>query len=241
VASSCPTFEDYSPFNYDYESAPHDYLDDLESFFYIFVWICLGYEGPGRPHAPSLEQFSIWDEEGIFSAHAKRWHLSERTDGKWEVSAYFGPIFQTLFRELRIFIGERLNTKMKALRLFDWPRKPSDFKYVDEDYAIFLGFIDKALKALDEETLGELQAPVIPRTRFLPPQLAPPAPHVGPLGEIMPVVPRNKRPHLSPKQPANENDGAGMLLEAKQLPKDSLTERRPPHRNPPYQPLRPLR
>jgi hypothetical protein len=120
---------------------------------------------------------------------------------------------------------------MKALRLFDWPRKPSDFKYVDEDYAIFLGFIDKALKALDEETSGELQAPVISRTRFLQPQFAPAAPS---------VVPRNKRPHPSPKQAADENDGAGMLLKAKQSPKDFPTERGPLHRNPPYQPLGPL-
>jgi hypothetical protein len=188
-----------------------------------------------------LEQFSIWDEEGIFSAHAKRWLLSERTDGKWEVSTYFGPIFQTLFRELRIFVGERLNTKVKALRLYDWPRKPSDFKYVDEDYTIFLGFIDKALKALDEETLlGELQAPVIPRIPILLPRVAPPALH-GPLANIMLVMPRNKQPHPSPKQPADENDGAGMLPNAEQSLKDSPTERRLLHRHPLYQPLGPLR
>lgn len=126
---------------------------------------------------------------------------------------------------------------MKALRLFDWPRKPSDFKYVDEDYAIFLGFIDKALKALDEETLGGLQAPVMSRTRFLQPQFAPAVPRVNPLGDIMPIVQRNKRPHPTPKQPADENDGAGMLPKAKKSLKDSSTERRLPHRNPPYQPL----
>jgi hypothetical protein len=111
---------------------------------------------------------------------------------------------------------------------------------VDEDYAIFLGFIDKALKALDEETLGESQAPVIPRIKLLPPQFPPPAPYASPSTDIMPVLPR-KRLHPSPKQPADENDGAGMLLKAKQSLKDSPTERRLPHRNPPYQPLGPLR
>ncbi|KIM47405.1 hypothetical protein M413DRAFT_416122 [Hebeloma cylindrosporum] len=235
VASSCPTFEDYIPYNYAYESAPHDYLDDLESFFYVFVWICLGYEGPGRPHPPSLKRFSTWDEQGIFSAHAKRWLLSERTDGDWKVSPYFGPVFQALFRELRIFIGERLNTKMKAIRLFEWPRKPSDFQHVDDDYAMFLGFIDKALKGLQVEVLGEQRTSVISRFHFLPPQYAPPMAQV--------VRERNKRSHPNSKQPSDENVKAGMLSTGKQPLKHSQTEMRYDisHRNPPCWPLGTLR
>ena len=27
----------------------YDYLDDLESFFYVFWWISLGYDGPNKP------------------------------------------------------------------------------------------------------------------------------------------------------------------------------------------------
>lgn len=111
---------------------------------------------------------------------------------------------------------------------------------MDEDYAIFLGFIDKALKALDEETLAELQAPVIPRIPILLPGFLPPA-HVDPLAGIKPVMLRNKRPRSSPKQPADENDGAGMLPKAKHSLKDSPIEGRFLHRNPLYQPLGLLR
>ena len=31
------------------QALSHDHLDDLESFFYVFCWITLGYDGPVNP------------------------------------------------------------------------------------------------------------------------------------------------------------------------------------------------
>ncbi|KAF8971794.1 hypothetical protein BDZ97DRAFT_1785176, partial [Flammula alnicola] len=118
----------------------HDYLDDLESFFYVLCWVCLGYDGPNQKVEPFPELLQSWESGAPqTAARAKNVFLFRRIRGS-VVTDYFGPIFNTLLTQLQAFFRQQLVTKDN-----DPDDRPAPF-LVDlkpravEDYATVLGF-----------------------------------------------------------------------------------------------------
>jgi Fungal protein kinase len=71
----------------------HTYRHDLESFFYVFLWICIAYEGPGKRVKPLPEILENWStgsyDQIIFlkSGAIRTW------DGWMDVEAAFTDYF----------------------------------------------------------------------------------------------------------------------------------------------------
>jgi hypothetical protein len=79
----------------------HDYLDDLESFYYVLCWICFGHDAPGKRITPQPDVITDWEDPSsscIRAARLKEGFLfSKRLFPK--VPPYFGPVIQTLLEE----------------------------------------------------------------------------------------------------------------------------------------------
>ncbi|KAJ3490006.1 hypothetical protein NLJ89_g11477 [Agrocybe chaxingu] len=82
---------------------PHDHMDDLESFFYVFSWVCMGRNQYGQPvKCAVLEHWEGDDLQDVF-VHKENFLVSKSVNPKHdEVIHNFGPIFQNLFDGLRV-------------------------------------------------------------------------------------------------------------------------------------------
>ena len=156
-----------------FESAAttHDYLDDLESFFYVLFWICCTYEKAKRPRRGALPNaLAGWEDNNAqISSNAKNiiifYPFNRHT---CPISAYFGDIFLHLLNNLRQFLKGQIDRKMNSL---DAPRgsltalKPQS----EVHYAEVLGYVDLAIKAVEalpeEETVANLQPSTTPEKR----------------------------------------------------------------------------
>ena len=153
-------------------AATHDYLDDLESFFYVLFWICLTYEKAKRPRRGALPPaLAGWEDDNThFSSSAKyitiSFPLNKHT---CPISAYFGDIFLGLLNNLRQFLKGQIDRKMNSL---DAPRGPLTALMPQSKlhYAEVLRYIDLAIKAVEalpeEETVANLQPSTTPEKRI---------------------------------------------------------------------------
>jgi hypothetical protein len=94
-------------------SEPHSYRDDLESFFYVLIWICVMYESTGDRHyiqdaenkkcsPPVLDGWSsayAADVKSMQMATELRFRdiLDWFSDGFWELESMMKEIRQALF------------------------------------------------------------------------------------------------------------------------------------------------
>jgi hypothetical protein len=135
----------------------HDYLDDMESFFYVLFWICSTYEKAKRPRRGALPSaLAGWEDNNAqFSSNAKNkiisYPLNKHT---CPISAYFGDIFLDLLNSLRQFLKGQIDRKMNSL---DAPRGPLTALMPQSEvhYAEVLGYIDLAIKAVEALPGGE--------------------------------------------------------------------------------------
>ncbi|KZP07228.1 hypothetical protein FIBSPDRAFT_939643 [Athelia psychrophila] len=152
----------------------HDHLDDLESFFYLFCMLCLGYSGPGQAIVPTPSVFHGWEMDrpevaagvktGFVLSHRKRVEVS------LVVSPSVKEVFSTVVASLRAFVmkkylakSERVEAQQDAARAGQ-ERAPvainKDFMAVaDGEYTEFLGIIGEAIDELAQAETESSGAP----------------------------------------------------------------------------------
>ena len=156
------------------QALPHDYLDDLESFFYVFCWITIGYDGPknllkGINRPTVLEE---WDQDNPRAAANSKKAMMFVFAAK--VTLYFGPTFQTLLYALHRFLQPLVALKMQTRDNSNIPRKHllDLIEPAKAHYADVLAIIDQAILDLESEHLDAqytTSAPVTPtRMTLLP-------------------------------------------------------------------------
>ena len=80
-------------------------MDDLESFFYVLVWISCGFTGPGQKLNPFPERLRRWENADPTEAmDAKSNAITYSFAETYLVKPYFGTIFGTLLRKLSLFL-----------------------------------------------------------------------------------------------------------------------------------------
>ena len=118
----------------------HTYLDDLQSFYYVLLWILMVYSGPHKVKAKFPEDASLWDLPDSFGV--------KRGDFSWEeyilpVDPWFGPCFKVLASRLFYFF---------RTRRFD-PAKPVSALDPGKDYDEYLGYVKQCIVDMEAEDL----------------------------------------------------------------------------------------
>ncbi|EDR03779.1 uncharacterized protein LACBIDRAFT_306822 [Laccaria bicolor S238N-H82] len=180
----------------------HDYLDDLESFFYVFCYICFAYEAPGKKKSPQPTLLTEWEDFNSNTArHSKLSFLTESSDH--DLSPWFGEgVFQTLLQQMGQFVYDHYMTKDRRLKQ---PRRCLNdlTEAAHEQYAIFLGYVDEAI-----EKLEAMQPEVAPDGTILasgvPPITPPrssPSSSKRPSNDVLEGSPSSKKPKRNPHAP----------------------------------------
>ncbi|KAJ3487660.1 hypothetical protein NLJ89_g11691 [Agrocybe chaxingu] len=155
----------------------HDYLDDLESFFYVFCWVCMRYDADANLlKDPPLRE---WESENIMLGYLskKEFLTSDPIEHDHnEVIDTFGPIFQELFDALRAFFREKYYWKLgnrNSMPITIDAMLPRSKK----DYATFLKLFDTAIEALKKEEATSSSSPPAPPPAPTPTLPFAPSPH----------------------------------------------------------------
>ncbi|EAU81152.1 other/FunK1 protein kinase [Coprinopsis cinerea okayama7 len=154
-------------------SLPYSYLDDLESFFWVFCIVSIGYKSNGKaePRPPWIKRWRHADMHRASVAKSVFFRFQpEIRDIEFPVSHSWGKHIQQLFWDLYDFFGDMCRhpariavgvSKITAEELFN--------KRV-EHYATVRGYIKKAIDAIEAETSPEKR-----ESEHLPPEESAPA------------------------------------------------------------------
>ncbi|KAF9048894.1 hypothetical protein BJ165DRAFT_1067039 [Panaeolus papilionaceus] len=144
-------------------AAPHDYLDDLESFFWVLIWLTMGYDVVDRqdyfsltPTKQDVEDLKPFEARPSIAADRKHKILSKK---KPRLADGWGATMQNMVSEMRRFLAERVEDKETARDeriLLKQPFKhhpqplldPEIQTAAEADYPLFIGFIDEAIEKL---------------------------------------------------------------------------------------------
>lgn len=74
----------------------HSFMHDLESFFWVFFWICVHYSGPNKKSRviPEFEKWNYADMEELFNL--KKGIVDDEADFKETTDEYFTPYYHSL-------------------------------------------------------------------------------------------------------------------------------------------------
>ena len=156
------------------QALPHDYLDDLESFFYVLCWVTIGYAGPNNPIKGSNRPRVLlkWDQDDASAAADSKKAMIPYLGAK--VTPYFGPTFQKLLSAMHCFLRPHIVSKMEQRDNSNTPRKHllDLIEPAKAHYADVLAIIDQGILDLKSEPLNAQHttpAPVTPtRMTLLP-------------------------------------------------------------------------
>ncbi len=136
---------------------PRDFMDDLESFFYVLCVICCEYSAPHvRVTSPSrnISEWNHLDGKDLYLSKLRLY--GEGADSYFQVTEYFGEIFRTLIRGLFAFFKDHIDNSVLS-----YPGYRNNFTapswYTtrtsppDAAYAIVLGLFNQAIISLDRE------------------------------------------------------------------------------------------
>ncbi|KAF8648219.1 hypothetical protein AX16_006357 [Volvariella volvacea WC 439] len=139
----------------------HDYLDDLQSFFYVLAWICIAYDGPGKRKSTLPQMLQSWSKRSdhSFIREKSAHHVGFERHFAQNVSPYFGDVFTNLLRDLHNIFWH-----VKPGATFAAPLPGCNYN-PEEIYDRFLSAIDVALSALKSDT---------PRSTVPPAKVSPP-------------------------------------------------------------------
>lgn len=141
---------------HDASSKPHDYMDDLEYFFYVLCQLCCAFCIPGCKHAPLPSHLLRWATPTPPAARAldaKTVVYTFRFARVVVPAAYFGGggVFRDLLRRLRDFFeaaNAALSCRPKGgTQLSRFEVKAASVVAYD---AVF-GYADEAIQALERE------------------------------------------------------------------------------------------
>jgi hypothetical protein len=132
---------------YGASALPHDYLDDLESFFYVLFWICFTCEATG----PKPVLLNSWESQDALTASLAKSHFYlgpiDVIPG-CRLPPFFGEIFFTLLDNLHQFFESQIKRKLRLIRA---PRKTLEalVPQSEEHYAEIFSYIDTAIVAIE--------------------------------------------------------------------------------------------
>jgi hypothetical protein len=118
-------------------TGPHTYLDDLESFYYVFCYILGAYERPGTGKAELPRLLSLWDHPG--ASDFKEGLFNQ--DFQLPVAPWFGESLHQLAIRLHRFFDFRYKSVGKPLSSLNSAK----------DYDEFLSHILQGLADLEKE------------------------------------------------------------------------------------------
>ncbi|RXW24320.1 hypothetical protein EST38_g1512 [Candolleomyces aberdarensis] len=142
----------------------HDYLDDLESFFWVFSYLLLTYKADGKRAARNYLQddVSSWGQDPSVAFMAKfvfldddsmDWEIEKLMDEGWRYAC------TELFSKFRVYMNtlarkkKRLISKCNSVTGDGFPNRFSSLlENVDEHYEYVLGLFDDALKKVKEDS-----------------------------------------------------------------------------------------
>ncbi|KAF4609494.1 hypothetical protein D9613_012347 [Agrocybe pediades] len=141
---------------------PHDYLDDLESFLYVLCWIAQRFENPGNLRKDPPPYFEKWKATPYDNAEDSKvaFFIGRKLPS---TSLFFGPIFDTLIEEFRLFLSEKVLDKYRS-RDTTFPALESLKDVAQEHYNEVLAIFDKAIFAMEADEGFKA------RTRLPPPE-----------------------------------------------------------------------
>ncbi|RXW19952.1 hypothetical protein EST38_g5916 [Candolleomyces aberdarensis] len=164
VLKSCELSPEYLP--------PHDYLDDLESFFWIFTYILLTFKPNGNrmPRSSYLESTVLaWtgDNTSIICDHKWRFLNSPRTitEARQAIDSGWHCIYDHLFLGFRAFTRELSFAKdgLVYQESSDGSPAPDRFASIldkaDHHYARVIGLFDASLEKLQKSGVAAVSAP----------------------------------------------------------------------------------
>ncbi|KAF9055824.1 hypothetical protein BJ165DRAFT_1521795 [Panaeolus papilionaceus] len=138
-----------------------DYLDDLESFYYVIGFISVCFTGPrmysldAGPPNPSLN-LGKWmlSPKSPQSIKEKETALNGSGFTKGMISGYFevyqfGSMLDEMHSVLKNRLKERRERRLKGLRLWNHNEEEYRFK-ANQDHQAFLNVIDRRLEALEK-------------------------------------------------------------------------------------------
>lgn len=147
----------------------HDYLDDLEAFFWVFAYIILAYKPNGDRMPMSFfheRTLGGWSQISPHAAYdSKHTFFTSRTM-VWEIRDAVDPgwydVYDALFLEFRAYIWKQIG-EPKATLIFtekttlpDGSLAPNRFepilKKVDDHYVHIIGLFDAALRKIQGAT-----------------------------------------------------------------------------------------
>ncbi|PPR08231.1 hypothetical protein CVT24_001307 [Panaeolus cyanescens] len=131
----------------------HDYLDDLESFFWVFVWITMSFEAVmnkkpvPQPRNDILN--ALKSESGTTGVEIRKKILQNKIKVKLHPS--YPAAFQTLMDRLRLFFQTNVLRRAKTSH----PMRIEDMKgFADKHYRVVLGYFDEAIMVLEKDGAG---------------------------------------------------------------------------------------
>lgn len=127
------------------ERGYHRHIEDLESFFYVLVWVCFTALSPGLQVANLPELLEDFEQIKARRAAASKSIFLERGQ-KYKVLPYWGEAFQKLLVNfLKFFMARKLHWSPP-----DESELPSPFpdEDVQNDYNEYLGIVDTTIAEL---------------------------------------------------------------------------------------------
>lgn len=135
----------------------HDFIDDLESVFWVYTWIITVQNGPGLkglvPDSEKSMQTTFWETSVEPFQHIwKRCYLRDaEDDSEFEnITPYFSkPVYLTLFHEFRALLHSYCDRKTRRPKDANGRYVELDFfSEMDEIYSKVLGYFDTAIQTL---------------------------------------------------------------------------------------------
>ncbi|RXW17576.1 hypothetical protein EST38_g8278 [Candolleomyces aberdarensis] len=180
------------------EISPHDYLDDLEAFFWVFSYIIIVYKSNGKraPKGPLLKGVTFWQEDasiaysckfGFLHSGTTTWEVEHTIDEGWRFACL------DLFVQFKNYMAELAKMKEEIVytpRDSDPSAVPNLFSSVlepvDKHYDHILTLFDDALKKVkgSESTKSDKDS-----TTTLPttPQVSTPTSITSPVSAVLPA------------------------------------------------------
>ncbi|KAF6760898.1 hypothetical protein DFP72DRAFT_1003488 [Ephemerocybe angulata] len=135
---------------------PRDYLDDLESFFYVLCHLLYGYKGVDLPDPDAFKGLTIlaqWEQERLKATHAKAHYLGANELNARRLATFWSSASVELCDSFRKFISPIGRTKTSIRNKRDPKVRQKLFQDLHNEieihYAYVISLFDNALAALN--------------------------------------------------------------------------------------------
>jgi hypothetical protein len=122
---------------------PHEFVDDLESFYYTLIFICIYFTGPDTLHSEFPGCLSVWRHAE--AAHFKRGFLLGRLTE--HVQDWWGASFQQLVENFHNVFAKLLRDDFLAQA----EEKTPPTLDAEQLYSTMLGYIEITLEGLTND------------------------------------------------------------------------------------------